>query len=336
MPVEQLTAEPTSIAEAKPGLQDNFDEFYGGLRLACALEKRYSCKVLGVEESQLQDIAGNFDYENLRDMTDKLNALFYGRTEQSARYDDIIDQAIALNGDSGEASEALSNPDMLGLAKNLARAGLLFELNSNMLDISSRKHAGHLHSRRKHNTGDRPKNPVKRSEKVKQLIGFNHLIRDLVDSQTAGQLRLDRKRAHKLIKTILLGNERAAGIVESGVALEVAAKRLLSSQIGRLFGRSVVDYGDVEQDSKGGDIVVSTPHRGDILIDVKKFAPSEVREAMGRDLDDEPGYFWRSPQHIFLWLGPERKIDNEYRLPQEFAQVSHQLINEIFAQPAVA
>lgn len=321
--------------ETYAGGERVFDSFYNGLLLVGAVERKYTAAVLGVEPGQFREIYKRLGLEEMQSVTRKLRTLYFGDSEHKDRYQKIVDKALhaQIENDPDKYS-AFNNPELVELAQRLARTGLLCQIGSKQVEIArAKRHRQKLSGGQFVSASVR--RAVKEASRADDLIKFNHLVRDTIESDIGRSMNLDREKTRQILRAVMPGDREVTDGIEDGVALEVATKRFLEQQVGGTGPRSVV-YGDVAQDSKGGDLVLFGSQSHKTLIDLKKSAPNEVRKIRGDDELSAPGYFWKSDSQAYLWLGREGSVDNSYRLPPQFAETARRLATEAVTHSAIA
>jgi hypothetical protein len=327
MPIEN----PVRSHESHMQGERLYASFLEGLRLVSALERRYACKVAGVEPERLNNVGRNFTMEELVGLTNNLRDLFYGRDQRAGKYDELIDKAVEHNIEPDrEAYAALEDPEMLEACKSLARFGFLSEVTQYRVDEARVKQHEQRHGR--HLAVGGTARAVRSATQVDDLIKFNHMARDLADGPLGHRMNLDRNKMQEILRTVMLGDRTIAETVEHGTAIEISAMKIFRHDLDA--GQAV--YGDIPQDKKGGDIVLFPGSREEVFVDVKQTPPNEIRRHLSYEDMEQPGIHWKNNHKVTLWLGTKSHVGSHYMPPPEFVDKTRELLSEIRAEAAVA
>jgi hypothetical protein len=305
-----------------------FDSFCDSLKLVSAVERLYASKVLRIDPDRLNNPGSKFELHELKGLSEAARALFYSPGERREKYDEITNQAISVRAqDEPDKYVALEYPELLPIAKDLARQGLLFELSSRLVDGARVKlHSGHVHSRRQGHA----RKELNQAARVDDLIVLNHAVRDFIEQSTPRLGTMTREKLQRILG-IMLGDRERAKEIEVGVSLEVAAKRAFDRI---LPGAS--EYGNVKQDKAGGDIVLFPRTEHEVFVNLKQTPPHELRDQVNPEQMDAPGFFWKDSATAYLWLGYDGSVGNSYGVPAAFLEVAARLAAEARPELAVA
>lgn len=293
---EELASSPETI----------FNSFYDSLKLVREVEKLYTGKALGINPKEFSNVRQTASLQELSGIIGNLRKLHFG--EPSAKYDQIIDQAISLRTESDPAKYfALNIPGFSDLAKSLVRNGMTHMFIQRRVDTSRVE---------LHHSNGKGNGHARNGAATSDLIVFNHLVRQLVDSSEGRAMQLDREKTRKIVRAILFDDTENADGIEEGTALEIAARRGLF----KALGLSAVKEGSVSQDKVGGDFILHPEGLHEVFLDVKKTPTDKIRRA-ARLTDEqvrEPGLYWENPGKAVLWLGSGHSVGNNYSVPNEF------------------
>jgi hypothetical protein len=126
-------------------------------------------------------------------------------------------------------------------------------------------------------------------------IEDNHFFRDFFDSAGAAELGVDTPQAvaRFLGRTSAYGRgDEAAYEAARGISLEIAARRYVEALMKNGGEEAIVNYGSLEEDDDGGDIVILRESGSITYIDLKNGMPenleeNEIREGYSLRIDPE-------------------------------------------------
>jgi hypothetical protein len=329
MPNETLPARPETPLHG----ERLYESFLDGLRLVSRLEKGFTKTILGIDDSKLNDLQ-NLSLEELEEYTSNLRDVYYGGDEKPALHNAIIDNSLRKHIDEDpERYAAFQYPQFITLAKKLSRLGILTEFTRSRV-VKARA--------LRHYASQRPSpqraaiNGLRQAGRVDDIITFNHAMRDFINSGVGKLMDVDRSKTRQIMKVLLMGDKTAADEIEQGIALEVAAKRLLDRMLEPRHGKGCVACGTVQQDKEGKDIVLFPGSVEETYIDIKATPPDSVRDQLSSEELHEPGFIWEDRSKAFLWLGYGNSVGNNYGLPADFVESVGNLVVQSQPQRAIA
>jgi hypothetical protein len=165
------------------------------------------------------------------------------------------------------------------------------------------------------------------------LLAQNHALRDYFDSGLARQLGNDSPaEMNRLLSNVLYLDSQQREALVRGISLEIASKRCLEDMVktGQL-DEITVAYGNDEEDSRGGDLVLLTGEET-FFIDLKSSMPKKFSNGEESTSNDyEKGYKWLSnadKEHkVVVWAYEDNPVSiEEFKLDDERLAQNLQLV----------